>query len=132
MKALCIRQPWAGWIAEGRKTIETRTWRTTYRGPLLIVASKTVDLYAAAKADLKGRYFDLRGQAIAIGQLVSCRPMIPSDESLAMCPCYPGRIAWRLKDVRPLREPFPVAGRLGLFEVVTNEDMTPLYGFTAN
>ena len=39
MKALSLRQPWASLIADGRKTIETRTWRTHYRGPLAIHAS---------------------------------------------------------------------------------------------
>lgn len=40
MKALTIRQPWASLIAEGVKTIETRSWATKHRGPLAIHASK--------------------------------------------------------------------------------------------
>ena len=40
MKALTIRQPWASLIAAGVKTIETRSWRTSYRGPLAIHAGK--------------------------------------------------------------------------------------------
>ncbi|MBS4019073.1 MAG: ASCH domain-containing protein [Dechloromonas sp.] len=39
MKTLAVRQPWANHIAEGWKPIEVRSWRTDYRGPLLIVAS---------------------------------------------------------------------------------------------
>lgn len=39
MRALSIRQPWAWLIANGYKDIENRTWRTHYRGPLLIHAS---------------------------------------------------------------------------------------------
>ncbi len=39
MKALSIRQPWAWLVAAGIKDIENRTWRTSYRGPLLIHAS---------------------------------------------------------------------------------------------
>jgi len=38
MKALTVRQPWAHHIAQGLKTIEVRSWRTSYRGPLLITA----------------------------------------------------------------------------------------------
>lgn len=41
MKALSIIQPWATWIANGHKSIECRTWKTPYRGRLLIVSSKT-------------------------------------------------------------------------------------------
>ena len=40
MRALTIRQPWASLIALGVKTIETRSWQTHYRGPLLIHAGK--------------------------------------------------------------------------------------------
>lgn len=42
MKALTIKQPWASLIVHGIKDIENRTWRTDYRGPLLIHASKTI------------------------------------------------------------------------------------------
>ena len=38
MKILSVRQPWA-WLLFNGKDIENRTWRTSYRGPLLIHAS---------------------------------------------------------------------------------------------
>ena len=41
-RALTIRQPWASLIALGVKTIETRSWSTAYRGPLVIHAGKAV------------------------------------------------------------------------------------------
>ena len=37
-RALTIRQPWASLIAEGIKTVETRSWSTKYRGELAIHA----------------------------------------------------------------------------------------------
>lgn len=40
MKALTIKQPWADLIAIGKKNIENRTWKTNYRGRVLIHASK--------------------------------------------------------------------------------------------
>jgi hypothetical protein len=40
MRALTIRQPWATLIAEGVKTIETRSWSTKHRGPIAIHAGK--------------------------------------------------------------------------------------------
>lgn len=43
MKAITIRQPWASLIALGEKKIETRSWQTKYRGPILIHAGKSVD-----------------------------------------------------------------------------------------
>lgn len=39
MKTLSIRQPFASLICRGIKTIENRTWKTDYRGKLLIHAS---------------------------------------------------------------------------------------------
>lgn len=38
MKALSVKQPWAALIASGEKPYEVRTWRTDYRGPLVICA----------------------------------------------------------------------------------------------
>ena len=42
VKALSIKQPWAGMIACGAKPIEYRSWKTPYRGDLLICASGSV------------------------------------------------------------------------------------------
>lgn len=38
MKAITIKQPWASLIAHGIKDIENRTWKTNYRGKVLIHA----------------------------------------------------------------------------------------------
>lgn len=48
MRALTVKQPWAGAIAlgavhPGGKDVENRHWSTGYRGPLLIHAGKAVD-----------------------------------------------------------------------------------------
>jgi len=43
MKALSIRQPWASLIIAGIKPIENRTWKSNYRGPLLIHAAMKFD-----------------------------------------------------------------------------------------
>jgi len=40
MKAITIAQPYATLIALGQKKIETRSWSTSYRGPLAIHAAK--------------------------------------------------------------------------------------------
>jgi len=41
IKAISIWQPWASLIAVGAKQYETRSWATSYRGPLLICAVLT-------------------------------------------------------------------------------------------
>ncbi len=43
MKALSIKQPWAGLIAHGVKDIENRTWKTNFRGRFFIHASAKWD-----------------------------------------------------------------------------------------
>jgi activating signal cointegrator 1 len=53
MKALTLTQPWATLVAIGAKKIETRSWNTTYRGPLAIhaAAGKYVDDYLLMKIE---------------------------------------------------------------------------------
>lgn len=103
VKAISIKQPWANMIASGQKTIETRLWPTEYRGPLLIVSSKTPDIHPA-------------GYAVALAELVDCRPMNSSDEKAACCPRCPGAFSWVLSDIRKIPI-FPVRGKLGLYDV---------------
>lgn len=40
VKALTLTQPWASLVALGEKRFETRSWPTSYRGPLAIHAGK--------------------------------------------------------------------------------------------
>ena len=43
MKVITIKQPFATLIAEGLKEYEFRTWKTKYRGDILIHAGKGID-----------------------------------------------------------------------------------------
>lgn len=102
MRALSVKQPWANLIASGCKTIETRTWATPYRGPLLIVSSKRPNIAPA-------------GSAVAIAKLVDCRRMTKADETAACCNIYPNAVSWVFEDVQRIR-PIPVKGALGVFD----------------
>lgn len=42
MKVFTLTQPHASLVANGDKVVETRSWRTTYRGPVLIHAASTL------------------------------------------------------------------------------------------
>jgi len=103
MKAVSIKQPWASRIASGEKTIETRTWKTDYRGEILIVSSKSPEIRPA-------------GYALAIARLVDARPMRKEDEKQACCPYQRELFSLVLEDIREIRM-FPVKGQLGIFEV---------------
>lgn len=49
MKVITIKQPFASLIAEGIKEYEFRTWKTKYRGEILIHAGKGIDEKAMKK-----------------------------------------------------------------------------------
>jgi hypothetical protein len=103
VKALSVKQPWANLIAAGEKTIETRTWATDYRGPILIVSSRLPKI-------------DPAGYALAIADLADCRPMTRQDEPAARCGVYPNAYSWVLRNIHKI-PPFPVRGKLGLYDV---------------
>lgn len=105
MKALSVWPVWGGMIRARLKSLEIRSRRTHYRGPLVICSSKR-PAYDAVPC----------GAALCIVDVVGCRPMTPGDEAAAGCAYAPGLWAWELENVRPL-DPFPVVGRLGFFDV---------------
>ena len=49
MKVITIKQPFASLIAAGIKEYEFRTWKTKYRGDILIHAGKGIDKKAMEK-----------------------------------------------------------------------------------
>jgi ASCH domain len=53
MRALSVRQPWAEQILNGEKDVENRSYLTHPRGPLLIHASKTMDVRDVEDAGLE-------------------------------------------------------------------------------
>jgi len=105
IKALSVKQPWAQLIADGRKTIETRSWQTDYRGPLLICAAKNPLIEPFPS-----------GVAVAVAELTECRPMELKDDRAACVDWRQGLFSWSLSVVTPILD-FPVKGRQGLFEV---------------
>lgn len=120
IKTLSVKQPWAWAIAEGLKTIETRTWIPNHRGDILIVASLKPDkLMLDWLIEQRGEKIldEIEyGKALAISELVECRKMTRADEDAAMCPVYDGACAWVLADVRKIEKPYPVKGHPGLYE----------------
>lgn len=49
MKVITLKQPWATLVAKGIKKYEFRTWKTNYRGELLIHAGKGIDKEAMGR-----------------------------------------------------------------------------------
>ena len=71
MKVITIKQPFATLIAEGLKEYEFRTWRTKFRGDILIHAGKGID----KKAMKRYEHLNLEypsGQIIAKATITDC------------------------------------------------------------
>lgn len=146
VKALSLWEPWASLMATGAKTIETRHWRTAYRGPLLICASARrvkgelcrllddkgfqIGLRDLSPGDTAARPDDLNfGHAVAIVELTAClkTEALRTDSWLGSDGLFgnysDGRFGWVMsRRVRRLR-PFPVRGRQGLFTVQLPADL---------
>ena len=114
MKALSLKNPWAGWVYSGQKTIETRKWTTNYRGDILICCSQRLDRRVP-----KGKYAPecyIKGKAICVVELLDVVKMTEEHQMKTCCSVYEGAYAWLLRNVRRI-EPVPVKGQLSLFEV---------------
>lgn len=106
MKALSIDPEYTMYIFNEHKNIECRTWKTNYRGPLLICAMKT---------PVPGC---ISGHAYFTVELTDIEEFNESHLDGAMMEevpdvkCY----AWKLENVEPIF-PIKVRGKMGLFDV---------------
>jgi hypothetical protein len=110
MKVLSVKNPWAYLIIHCGKDVENRTWETKYRGPLLIHASRSMDIYAPRDIRLLGiNWFDYNGYIIGKVNLADCIRDSKSEWA------EEGLWHWVLEDPKPCA-PIPVKGSLGLWE----------------
>lgn len=137
MKALTLWNPWAVFMADGQKTIETRSWGTRYRGPLAIHAAKMTrehrdicmeQFYRDLIRDAGYKTIDdlPSGEIVAIGRLANCYCMTAADirtvqdvapDELALGDWSPGRYAWVFEiDKCLLDDPIPARGYQGLWD----------------
>jgi hypothetical protein len=120
IKALTIRQPWAELILRGRKPYELRSWRTHYRGPLVIHAAMRVDTEESKQLGLNPDKLTT-GSFVGFAILSDVRPYTKADARLlrkrkAGGGWRPHLFTWVLKKPRRI-SPVKVKGRLGLFKV---------------
>ncbi len=74
MKVITIKQPWATLIAKGYKEYEFRTWKTSYRGEILIHAAKTADKEAMKRFNYLHLHYPF-GCLVAKANLTDCIPV---------------------------------------------------------
>lgn len=122
MKVLTIKEPWATLIIEQYKEYEFRSWKTNYRGKILIHAGLNIE------KDVLERFkdYDLTyspGTIIGEANLVDC---ILVDEEFnekltKRNPVVYGRsnhvrnYAWKLENIKKYDKPIPAKGKLGLW-----------------
>lgn len=107
MKALSVHPEPAFQIAVGQKTIEVRSWKTNFRGEIVICST--------SNNKVRGT---IPGHALCTVKLVDVRPLKRSDYKAACispsASVY-GLYAWVLDDNK-LIYPRPVKGKLSLWE----------------
>ena len=122
MKALTIKEPWASLIINGYKEYEFRSWKTNYRGKILIHAGMSMD------KDMISRFkdYDLKymsGCIIGEADLVDCilvdkefinnlreiNPIVYAQSN------HIENYAWKLENVRKYRKVVYTKGKLGLW-----------------
>ncbi len=115
MYALSVGNPWAWGIIHGPKRIENRSWRTHYRGRLLIHASKSRqflhDAWPPSEDRPKESAF-VFGALIGQVELIDCVPVAEVESD----PFASGPWCFVLSNPQPF-EPIPWKGQVGLFRV---------------
>ena len=127
MKVLSIIEPWATLIKEKKKYIETRTWKTSYRGELYIHASKKkINIKDEHIIELLKLIPNIEmgyGKIICKGKLEDCiyidenfKEKISKDKQEYLCGDFNiGRYAWILEEVVPLERTIEVKGQLNIW-----------------
>jgi activating signal cointegrator 1 len=135
MNAISLLQPWASAIAAGIKTVETRSWGTSVRGPLAIHASKTMkqdqrhfvlrqpqeDLIFLSNIGIMDSYDLPLGAVVATCELVDVvqftRENVEhfTDREKRWGNFEYGRFGLILSNVKRLEKPIPAKGMLGIW-----------------
>lgn len=120
MKALTIKQPWASLIVNNYKTYEFRSWKTNYRGKILIHAGLTMEKDILNKLDYNIEY--IKGAIIGEAEITDC---ILIDEKFdkdlrninntVYGNNHIGNYAWKLENIKKYDKPIYVKGKLGLW-----------------
>ena len=135
MKVISLTEPYATLIKNGVKEIETRSWKTSYRGLLYIHASSTKipnawknNVELMSLVDINNLNF---GKILCSCELIDCVYMTEQFiENIKKENYYEyisgvykvGRYAWILKDIKVLDEPICVKGHLGIWNYEISED----------
>jgi len=111
VKAVSVRQPWAGLIVDGLKIVENRKYPTHFRERLCIQAGLKPWEGPEARGAPWTPHQAYFGYVVGTVEIIGCVQNSRSRWAL------PGWWHWELADPRALRSPFEFTGKLGWFEV---------------
>lgn len=123
MKVLTLKQPWATLVAEGIKKYEFRTWKTNYRGRVLIHAGAGIDKKELARfKDLNLEYPSKK--IIAEVEIKDCLELddklndeIIQENNIAYGSKKRTGYAWKLGNVKKIDVDKEINGKLGLWNI---------------
>lgn len=120
MKALTIKQPYASLIVNNYKRYEFRSWKTNYRGKILIHAGLSKD-----KSINKFNNYNLDyiyGAIIGEAEIIDCilidedfNKKLIDENKLIYGFNHIGIYAWKLDNIKKYKEPIYIKGKLGLW-----------------
>ena len=121
MKVLTIKQPWASLIINEYKEYEVRSWKTKYRGKILIHAGLSTDKeYLKEFSSYNLEY--INGAIIGEVELVNCilvdeefNNELSKINNIVYHHNYVYNYAWKLKNIKIYDKPIYIKGKLGLW-----------------
>ena len=121
MKVLTIREPWASLIINGYKMYEFRSWKTNYRGKILIHSGLNIE------NDMLDRFKDynldyVKGAIIGEADLIDCilvdkefnNKLRKIDPIVYSKSNHTETYAWKLDNIKKYDEVVYIKGKLGL------------------
>ena len=122
MKVLTIKEPWASLIINGYKKYEFRSWKTKYRGKILIHAGMSVEKDARERfKEYNLEYY--KGAIIGEATITDCILVDTkfNEDLRKINPLVYARsnhvetYAWKLENIKKYDKPIYIKGKLGLW-----------------
>lgn len=121
MKVITLKQPWATLVAEGIKKYEFRSWKTKYRGKVLIHAGAGVEKKEMERFKNLNLSYPSK-KIIAVVEIEDCLELtdelnkkIIAENNIAYGNKYRDGYAWKLSNVKKIDLDKSINGQLGLW-----------------
>ncbi len=123
MKVLTVKQPWATLLVLGLKEYEFRSWKTNYRGKVLIHAGESIDKEALDRfKELNLEYPTKKvvGEVVIEDCLLLDKELnrkIISENNIVYGTKEREGYAWKVSHAKEIKSNKEVKGKLGLWNI---------------